>query len=168
MTLSITATPVNKIGYTLSSVDNDHVTSLVDSTNMSINYTYGSGDKKITNAITITGELTPGQSSQIDLHAISQLSFNATNTVVFTGVKNFSVYNESTTKGYDFAVQATGSNACTNLFNGGSGNLLVKPYSAFTYNDPYTGCIVNSSQRYIQLADKGSGVNYKLVILGLD
>jgi len=78
------------------------------------------------------------------------------------------VYNESTTEGYDFAVQATGTNACKNLFNGGSGNLLVKPYSAFTYNDPFTGASVGSSQRYVQLADQGSGVTYRLIVLGLD
>lgn len=168
MSLSITATPVNKISYTLASTNGNQTVSLSDSKNMSVVYTYGSGDKQVTNAVTITGVLTSGESTQIDLYSINQTSFDATTSVVFTGVKNFTVYNESTTEGYDFAVQATGTNACTNLFNGGSGNLLVKPYSAFTYNDPFTGVSVGSSQRYVQLADQGSGVTYKLIVLGLD
>ena len=63
---------------------------------------------------------------------------------------------------------STSSNACTNLFNGGSGNLLVKPYSGFTYNDPYDGFVVSTSQRYVYLDDLGSGVTYKIFVLGLD
>ena len=168
MTLSITATPVNKTSYNLSSTNNNQIVSLTDSKNMSVTYTYGSGDKQITNAVTITGVLASGASTQIDLYSLSQTSFDTTTNVVFTGIKNFTVYNESTTEGYDFAVQATGTNACVNLFNGGSGNLLVKPYSAFTYNDPFTGVSVGSSQRYVQLADQGSGVTYRLIVLGLD
>ena len=168
MVLSITATPVNKITYTLSSSNGNQNVSLTDSKNMSVNYTYGSGNNQITNAVTMTGVLSSGQSTQIDLYSLSQTSFVATTNVVFTGVKNFTVYNESTTEGYDFSVQATGTNACTNVFNGGSGNLLVKPYSAFTYNDPFGGANVSSSQRYVYLADQGSGVNYRLIVLGVD
>jgi hypothetical protein len=83
-------------------------------------------------------------------------------------VKHFSVYNDSTTEGYDFTVTATGTNAFTNIFNGGSGNLVVKPYSSFSYNDVYTGTVVTASNKAFELNDQGSGVNYKILVLGLD
>jgi len=168
MTLSISATPTNKISYTLSSSNGNQIVSFSDSKSAAINYTYGSGNQQITNAATVTGVLNSGQTAEIDLYSINQTSFNTTNSIVFTGIKNLTIYNESVTQGDDFAIQATGANACTNLFNGGSGNLLVKPYSGFTYNDPYTGITISASQRYIQLADQGAGSSYKMIILGLD
>lgn len=168
MALSITSTYTSKASFTLTETNGNESATLSDSKNLSPSFTYGTGNNQITNAVAVTGLLSSGLSTQIDLYAIPQTTFGATQSIVFTGVKYFSVYNESTTEGYDFAVQATGTNACTNLFNGGSGNLLVKPYSSFTYSDPYTGFVVSTGQRYIYLADQGSGVSYKLFVLGLD
>jgi hypothetical protein len=147
------------------------VASLTDSTSVVNNYSYqvsGSGFRSITNVAAVTGTLTPGISTRLDLYAFAQKTVDSTQNIVFTGVKNFTVYNTSTTEGYDFNIRATGTNACTNLFNGGSGNLLVKPYSSFSYNDPYTGFSVSASQRYIYLNDLGSGVSYKVFVFGLD
>lgn len=168
MALSITSTYTNKISFTLSDDSGTSSTSLNDSKNLNSSFTYGSGNNNATNGVSVTGVIPSGSVSQIDLYAMPQSTFGSTQNIAFTGVKHFSVYNESTTEGYDFTVQATGSSACTNLFNGGSGNLLVKPYSSFSYNDPYDGFVVSTGQRYVYLADQGSGASYKLFVLGLD
>jgi len=161
MALSITSTYTNKISFTLSDDSGTSSASLNDSKNLNSSFTYGSGNNNATNGVAVTGVIPSGSVSQIDLYAMPQSTFASTQNIAFTGVKHFSVYNESTTEGYDFTVQATGSNACTNLFNGGSGNLLVKPYSSFSYNDPYDGFVVSTGQRYVYLADQGSGASYK-------
>ena len=168
MALSISSSKASSINFTLTQTNGNQSVSISDSASSAISYDYGSGVSQITNASSIIGVLPSGGSTQIDLYALPQPTFDAIQIVEFTGVKNFSVYNTSTTEGYDFTVASTGSNACTNLFNGGSGNLLVKPYSGFTYNDPYDGFVVSTSQRYVYLDDLGSGVTYKIFVLGLD
>jgi hypothetical protein len=142
-------------------------TSFFDSNSLSSSYSYGSGNNQINNGVSITGTLSSGQSTRFDLTSISQNTFNSNQSIPFTGIKHISVYNKSDTDGYEFTVMATGTNACTNLFNGGSGNLLIKPYSSFSYNSPYTAFITNTGQRYLYLTDTGSGTSYKIMILGL-
>lgn len=168
MAISISATKISSVNFTLSETNGNEAISLSDSSSASMAYIYGTGNSEITNCISITGTLPSGGSTQIDLYSIDQTTFGTTQSIAFTGIKNFTLQNTSRTKGYDFTVAATGGSACTNLFNGGSGNLLVKPYSDFSYNDPFDGFVVNSSQRYVYLNDAGSGVSYKLFVLGLD
>lgn len=168
MALSIATSKVSSVNFTLTETNNAESITLTDSMSSSASYTYGTGINQITNAASITGLLPSGGSVQIDLYSFPQTTFNTTQNIQFTGIKNFTVQNNSTTEGYDFAVRATGASACTNLFNGGSGNLLVKPYSNFSYNDPYTGFVSSSSNRYVYLDDLGSGVLYKVMVLGLD
>ncbi len=168
MALSITSSYTNKLSFTLTETNGNESASLTDSKSLSSSFTFGSGNNEVENAAVVTGVLSSGGVTQVDLYSVPQTTFGSTQNIAFTGVKHFGVYNESTTEGYDFTVQATGSNACTNLFNGGSGNLLVKPYSSFSYNDPYDGFVVSTGQRYVYLADQGSGVSYKLFVLGLD
>ena len=168
MALSITATYNNKSSFTLTETNAGESASLMDSKNLSSSYTYGSGDNQVTNGVSITGVLPSGGTVEFDLQAISQTTFGSSQNINFSGVKHFSVYNDSTTEGYDFTVTATGTNAFTNIFNGGSGNLVVKPYSSFSYNDVYTGTVVTGSNKAFELNDQGSGVNYKILVLGLD
>jgi hypothetical protein len=167
MPLSINASASCKVNFTLTEVNASESLSLGDAGSSSISYTYGTGVNKINNAISITGVLSSGGRTTIDLYSIPQTTFNTTQNVQFTGVKNITIHNLSTGLGYDFSIRSTGTNACTNLFNGGSGNLLVKPYSAFTYNDPFSGFVVSTGQRFVYLQDAGSGVNYKLLVLGM-
>lgn len=171
MATEISAPTISSISFSIIETDGNKTVALSDSASSTSTYYYeanGSGLRAITNAAAITGVLSSGVSTQIDLNSVEQKTVGSTQNVAFTGIKHISIYNLSTTEGYDFAVQATGSNACTNLFNGGSGNLLVKPYSNFSYSDPYHGVAVDATNRYLYLNDLGSGVSYKLFVFGLD
>lgn len=168
MSLSISASMNHASSFTLIDSNGNRSISIADAGSAGSSYTYGNGNNQVTNAVAVTGLLGSGLSSQIDLYALNQATFGSNQTIQFTGIKNISIYNTSSTEGYDFLIAATGSNACTNLFNGGSGNLKVKPYSSFLYNDPYTGFVVSSSQRYLYINDIGSGCTYKITVLGLD
>ena len=168
MALTISSSVSVTANFSLTETDSGESISLSDSRSSSTSYTYGSGNNQITNAVSVTGQLSSGGFVSIDLYSLSQTTFGSTQSIQFTGIKHFNVFNTSTTAGYDFFVRATGTNACTNLFNGGTGNLIVKPYSSFCYNDPYSGFVVSTGQRYIHLNDGGSGVAYKLIVLGLD
>lgn len=168
MAFSISAVRSASSSFTLVETNGNESLSLTDSANSSSAYLYGVSGNEVSNAASITGLLPSGGTTVIDLYGVNQTTFKTEQTIQFTGVKYISISNTSTTEGYDFTIAATGSNACTNLFNGGSGNLLVKPGSNFHYNDPFTGVIVSASNRYLALDDSGSGVNYKILILGLD
>lgn len=167
MAFSISASVNHKTGFTLVETNANESLSLVDSNNLSMSYSYGSGTNQITNAVSITGILPSGSGIRLDLQALPQNTFGSTQNINFTGIKNFTVFNTSIVENYSFSIACTGANACTNLFNGGSGNILVKPYSLFTANDPYTGFAVSASQRYVYLNSSVSGVSYKLLVLGL-
>jgi len=167
MAFSISASVNHKTGFTLVETNANESLSLVDSNNLSMSYSYGSGTNQITNAVSITGILPSGSGIRLDLQALPQNTFGSTQNINFTGIKNFTIYNTSTTQNYNFNISCTGTNACTNLFNGGSGNILVKPYSLFVSNDPFTGFTISASQRYVYLNSSVSGVSYKLLVLGL-
>lgn len=168
MAITIGSSASASTSFSLTDINNGASITLSDAASLSSSYSYGSGTNQITNAVSLTGQLSSGGFVSIDLYSLSQTTFGSTQSIQFTGIKHFNVFNTSTTAGYDFFVRATGTNACTNLFNGGTGNLIVKPYSSFCYNDPYSGFVVSTGQRYIHLNDGGSGVAYKLIVLGLD
>lgn len=168
MTLSIEATYTNKVSMTLTDSRSPLASTYSDSKNLSKAYTYGSGNNQVNNGVSVTGQMVAGGSTQIDLQALVKTQFGATTNISFQNVKHISVYNQDTTEGSDLVIAATGTSAWTNLFNGGSGNLMIKPYSSFSYNDPFTGVAVGASQRYLHLIDQGSGVNYKILVLGIE
>jgi hypothetical protein len=166
MGIVVTAKALVNTNYNFTETELGTIRSDSESATKSRDYTYGSGNFKITGAVKQTGVLPSGGIVTINFNAVSKEFIEYSGTVGFSGVKNFTVVNESTVQGRDIAVRATGTGAFTNLFNGGSGNLLVKPYSCFTYNDPY-GLRTSPTQRNIQLFDvSGSGAAYSLVILG--
>lgn len=169
MSFSIASSIGDTINFNLIETNSPEALTLNDSHSLFRTYTYGSGEGQVSNIVSITGQLTESGISRIDLYSMPQTTFKFSQNIQFTGVKYISVYNTDSTEGSDFTVCATGANACTNLFNGGSGNLLVKPQSSFSYNDQFSGFTVSTSQRYVYLNDSnGSGVSYKIFVLGLD
>lgn len=168
MSINISSSVGQTVSFSLSETNGEEVLALNDSASEFRTYLYGTGVDQVTNIVSITGTIPSGGTVSFDLFSLPQTTFKYTQNVEFTGVKYFSVFNTDSTHGYDMNITATGSNACTNLFNGGSGNLVIKPDSTFSYNDRHDGFEVSSSQRYVYLDDAGSGVSYKLFVLGLD
>jgi len=127
--------------------------------------TIGSSEANL--SVKQTGVLDSGSYVNIDLTSIEKDSFNVDGVADFSGVRFIGVINDSTASGYDISITATGSNPFTDLFNGSSGNLLIKPSSFFAYNDPYGSLRTSTSSKNIQINDVGgSGANYTAIILG--
>lgn len=130
-------------------------------------FTEGTGVFQINAAVKATGLIPSGATVQIDLTSLSRTQFGVSYTVPFSGIKAIQVSNLATSSGLDLNIRATGSNAFTNLFNGGSGNLLIKPYSAFAYCDPYGALRTSSTQKNIQIRNtSNSGVSYSVTVMG--
>ena len=166
MTIKVTASSQVKTTYNFTETSSTSVRSNLETVNSAPAYTYGTGNFQINAGVKNTGVLPSGGATIVNLASMSGLAFGITSTVAFTGIKNVTVHNTSTVQNRDINIRATGSNAFTNLFNGGSGNLLIKPYSSFSYSDPYS-LAVTASQKNISLFDvSGSGATYEICVLG--
>jgi hypothetical protein len=167
MTKTINATAVGKINY--SYTDSTSTRSVVDSNSADnkATFTYGTGNLQVNMVARATGILSSGGTTTIDVTALSVNPLGVDYNVDFSGIKSIVISNDSTVEGYNFTVAATGSNGLTDMFNGGSGNLSLKPYGSYIYTDPFAGITVSPTNKDIQLIDGGSGVQYSVTVLGI-
>lgn len=116
-----------------------------------------------------TGTLAAGANLEIDLSGIEhQTLAGPTVTRIFSHVNNFVFENTNATGVSDILiVGATGTNAFTNMFNGGSGSVRVSPYASFTYTD-YYGIPVTHDNRMLGIRNiSDRTMNYKYMALGM-
>ncbi|MCH2550534.1 MAG: hypothetical protein MK031_10845 [Alphaproteobacteria bacterium] len=116
-----------------------------------------------------TGTLAAGANLEINLSGIDHQTLEgATVTRIFSHVNGFVFENTNATGVADILViGATGTNACTNMFNGGSGSIRITPYSSFSYTD-YYGTSVTHDNRMIGVRNiSDRTMNYKYMALGM-
>ena len=167
MTITVAAKSLTNTQFNFTESISGKVTSDNVSLVSNCPFTYGSGTFQIDAAVNITGVLSSGGYVNFDMRAMTKQYFDLTSTVPFSGIKNLCIANISTVSGYDISIKATGTDGLTTLFNGGSGNLLLKPYGAFSYTDPYRGLRTTPTNAKITLLDiGGSGASYSMTILG--
>ena len=112
-------------------------------------------------------QVDPSSSYSLDFNSLSQPMFGGSISISFNSIKSLCVSNLSTTTGEDLSVRATGSNALTSTFNGGSGNIPVKPAAVYIYSDPYAGVTVDGSNKNFQIYNAGTGTGtFALVVVG--
>tara|TARA_R100001377_G_scaffold22185_1_gene11888 strand:- start:7787 stop:8353 length:567 start_codon:yes stop_codon:yes gene_type:complete len=94
-----------------------------------------------------------GDQLKLDFTNLSQPIWGSTFNVSFTGVKSLAIYNHNTGIGQQISIRATGANPFDEIFNEGSGNLLIKPTSSYIYSDPNHGLLVNSSNKNLYISN---------------
>ena len=180
MATSLTA--YNKTSLNFSFTDSNTQSRNNATSSVSSNYTYGTGSFKAEAGVYLTGLLPSGGSVEFDLTEMSEDFFGVSGEVLYSGIKfvglaNTSIVNTGiwpaltgtntpTVETFDMTITATGLNGLSGLFNENSGNIMVKPYSTFSYNDPYSGVRTSPLNKKIQVNDMGSGAMYSLTILG--
>ncbi len=166
MSITSTTTVLNNLSYNFVQTDSGIAKSENETVFSNCQYTYGSGNFEINLGVLYTGILPSGGSVTLDLTAITKSYLNVSSSVSFSGIKSIVIANKSVASGCNMVVAATGSNAMTDIFNGGSGNLMVYPYSSFIFNNPY-GVRVTPSKKNITIRDiAGSGAYYSVGIIG--
>ena len=177
--MAISLSAYNKGSFFYSFSEDNSQSKDVNSDAITSSYTYGSGVFKANVAFDTTGLLPSGGGITFDLTSLQKDTFGTTGIVSFSGVKFISVINNSvvntgiwgtgqtTFSGWDFTVTTTGVTPISGLFNESSGNLQVRPYSYFSYNDPYGDLRTSETHKNLQLNDSGgSGALYSISILG--
>ena len=97
--------------------------------------------------------LASGAVLNLDFNNLSQPIWGSNFSVAFTGVKSLAIYNHNTGVGEQVVLRASGSNPLDEMFNGGSGNILIKPSSSYIYSDPNHGLLVDSSNKNIYISN---------------
>ena len=131
--------------------------------------TAGTGSLGINGVFNLqSGVIDPSGSYMIDFSDLSQGIVGGRMTLSFNNVKAICITNLASTTGEDLSVRATGSNTFTEPFNGGSGNILVKPAASYVYSDPYTGATVDGSNKNLQIYNAGTGTGaFTIVAVGV-
>ena len=135
-----------------------------------INFTNGSGSGQANDLYHTTGVLASGGRHVFDFAALNTSLFNYDATISFSGgsVKVLAIENLSTGVAADIRIATTGSNALTSIFNGGSGNIPIKPAGSYVYTNKYSGIPITSSQRYLYLDDTGGlGASFEILVIGV-
>jgi len=169
MAITVAASALVKSSFNFTESASYSIRSDNDSALSNCAYTFGSGDLQINCAVKQTGMLPSSGSVMLDLTALTYTTFNTSKTISMTGIKNICFNNNATVSGYDLQIRATGTGAMTDIFNGGSGYMLIKPYSSYQYNNPFgKGDRVTSTKKNLTLFNTGpTGVPYSLTIFGI-
>lgn len=115
-----------------------------------------------------TGVLQSGSILTLNFSGLThELIDDSTENRVFSHINGFEISNNATGSGEILLVQATGSDAFTNIFNGGSGNIKVNPYGSFQYLDYWGATKVTGSNRLLNIVNNGTtGIEYQYMAVG--
>lgn len=168
MPIQTTANISADISYTIVDNSNGQTFSENGSLGYRCDLVSGTGVSGINAVSFLSGILNSGESYRLDLQAIPKYIFGSAYNVNFLRLKSVAIENKATVSGQDISIRATGSNAFTNIFNSGSGNVLVKPKAVYMYSDPLGALPVSVSQRYLYLRNNSnSGLPYKIILAGV-
>jgi hypothetical protein len=161
MAASTTSTLTSKIGYQIIT-DNANESSFINNTTT---LTAGTGASQANYGVYNQTEIAASDTLYLDFQALTKPILDAETTINFVTVKAIGVFNEESVYGRDVAVQATG-NGLTDIFNGGTGNILVKPQGVYQHFDTISGITItagNSDLQLVNLSATGVTVSYSVV-----
>ncbi len=168
MPINTTANISADISYTIVETNNGRTNSENGSVNYSFNLVQGTGVSGINAVSFLSGTINSGDTYRLDLQALPKYIFGSAYNINFSAIKSIIIENAASTSGRDLNIRATGSNAFTNIFNSGSGNINIKPRSCYMYSDPLGQLQVSSSQRYLYIRNNSNtGVPYKIILAGV-
>ena len=171
MPTTVTATIENDISFTLLTTGGGQTQSETASLGYSqalSNATGVAGSLEINYGLISSGDITSGTKLYFDFLALNKLVFDTTSSIQFSSIKGVAIENTRTGYGEDFLIYATGANGFTGLFNGGSGNLIIKPYAVCSYADPISGtdCYAGNQELVIENIGLETGT-YQMVVVGV-
>lgn len=170
MAITSTNTLSNDINISITETDGNTTKTEIDSLGYSAQLTYGTGVGQVNGQAKITGIIPSGNTLVIDFESITKRQFGAPYTLNFNSIKGFIFYNEGTGINDFVNIIATGSNALTGIFNGGSGNMIIKPYGTYSYFDYYGDLKSASNHRYLYVRNRSplsGGLEYSYIIIGV-
>jgi hypothetical protein len=113
-------------------------------------------------------ELPANSSISLDFTDLTRVLFDQEGTLNFNKVRGICVKNQSEDSIGIVNVLATGSNAFTDPFNGGSGNIPVYPTTSFLLSNTILGWDSGPGHRHISVANpSATGVTIEIAVVGV-
>ena len=182
MAVTASATPDLNITFTLEqSTVNIAATEIARAGYSALTFGNGTGMGQINMAVKQSGYLPSGQTQSVDMSSFPKRLFNTSFNLDFTSgnVKGFIITNtnaaptglsgtgmiDTSTVPY-INILATGTDGFSGLFNGGSGNVKIRPQSTWGLTN-IVGIVPTSTNKTISIRDSGSGVPYELLVVGV-
>jgi hypothetical protein len=130
--------------------------------------TQGTGNSQCDSVFHATRSVASSGSDLLDLQALSFTLFDKQGTINFHNVKGISIRNPGEETNYILNVIATGSNAFTDPFNGGSGNIPIYPTSDILLSNPIVGWSIDSTHKNISIRNTApTGLTYEICVVGV-
>lgn len=179
MALNTTATVSADIVFQQQDTDPKSTTNFQGSIGYSESLVSGTGVdvKQIDSVYNLQDYIIPsGGTGTFNFKDLQQSIFNTSITIPMTGLKSLVISNKNTGIAEYLLINTTGSNAFTNLFNGGTGNVKVNAGGAFVYADPLWGSAVTASNKYLYVVNAGkehgndtanTGIKVSVVAVGI-
>lgn len=170
MAITATAKITNNLNFTLNQ-QGDNRQSETASLNSSVDLIDGpgTGNFEINYGVMKSGYLETGNTVIFDFRNISKNIFDIISTISFTGIKSIIIENRSTGVDWDLDLHATGANGLSGMFNGGSGDLKIKPYGVWTYSDVMSGENIGNGNKELTIENNNgmTGVDWTMVVVGV-
>ncbi len=168
MTLTNTANLDCSIDFTALETNSLSRISDIGSVGASVSLSQGTGTEQIDCCWHDVRTASGNSSDFLDLSSLRFTLFDQEGTVSFNKIRGIIVKNQSESSGDIITIAATGSNAFTRPFNGGSGNQPVYAKSAANFYNPIEGWTVDSTHKYLSIRNETvSGINYEIAIVGV-
>ena len=181
MATTATVTISSDIYYTVvEGVDQFNVNRYSNSLDYSLVYNYGTGQlgsgintgtpttSQVNLFVKSSGNISAGDYVVLDFSSYPKYNIGLESTISFSGLKGLVIENANSGTGEILNIRATGANAFTNIFNGGSGNLNINPLGTYMYTDIYDTDVSSSNKLLYIHNESVTGINYQIVAVGVD
>ena len=181
MATTATVTVSSDIAYSVvEEVDQFNVNRYSNSLDYSLIYNYGTGQlgsgvnsgtpttSQVNLFVKSSGTISGGEHIVLDFKSYPKFNIGLESTISFSGLRGLVVENSNSGTGELLNIRATGSNAFTNIFNGGSGNLNINPLGTYLYTDIYDTQVTPTNKLLYIHNDTSTGIDYQIVAVGVD
>ena len=179
MATTATVTVSSDIAYTVvDEIDANNINRYARSLDYSLVYNYGTGvigtgsgspsNSQVNLFVASSGHISGGQQAVIDFRAYNKYTLGSNYTLEFDELKGLVVENNNSGTGMVLNLVATGTNAFTNIFNGGSGNMNINPLGTYMYTDLYGTQVTDSNKLLYINNDTITGIDYSIIAVGVD
>jgi len=181
MATTATVTISSDIYYTVvEEVDQFNINRYSNSLDYSLVYNYGTGQlgsginsgtpttSQVNLFVKSSGTISGGENVVIDFEAYPKYNIGLESTISFSGLKGLVIENMNSGTGEILNIRATGSNAFTNMFNGGSGNVNINPLGTYMYTDIYDTDVTSTNRLLYIHNDTSTGIGYQIIAVGVD
>lgn len=171
MAITTAVTTTSSVSWTIKDVsvnNNNNYYNDIGQGLYSVNFVDGSGSLGGVNLkYNKRWSLVSGEDTTFDLTNLTEDLFGTQITKSMTGLKDCLLLNHETGVNSRISVLSTGTNSFTNLFDGGSGNLIVHPKSAFHRTIWTSGINVTADNKNLIIRDVGGmGADVQIVLVG--